>query len=369
MTMRIPVWDGGNDLKFAVMSEGDEWTQSRFVKITESTTLLALQRAHDRMGYVQFVRVQEMKSELLRPLIELLEKSSMPNLRALSVEIMMRVIYAIRMAKALQSAAKLQQLKLLLTNVDEDKLFASFVNALSLLPLSSLCLQLFRFPSPKSTDLLVQMLKQKRETFVSLELCTGGRGDVFNTAVCKGLFGMKLRVFRLVSEKLNASQMQDLCKAIEQMPHLETLLVSCKEIATFTKYFSSASYRPIKFLDCRLTSKGIADDDVKAFFEAVKRSTRLRALTVANRSQCVLDSGLLNEGHLIHEIGSKSAHPRLVPFLERNKARHLACKRASIALIAVRRKQGVLKWIAPDIVRMIAMWLWNTRNQSLWDQR
>ena len=53
--------------------------------------------------------------------------------------------------------------------------------------------------------------------------------------------------------------------------------------------------------------------------------------------------------------------------LERNKVRHAACKRACVALIAVRRNRGVLKWIAVDVVRMIAMWLWDTRNQSVWD--
>jgi hypothetical protein len=364
--MRTPVWEDEN-IELAVLDEGDEWTQSAFVRIGDSTTSKALERGKERMGNVQYLRVTASSSN--ESVLALLEATVMPNLRALWISVRLEDQLAACVANMLRNNPQLEQVQLRLQVMSGPETIG-LLDAMSVLPLTALNLTFWDYLSQQSIDRFCALLERKRNTLVSLEVDTWRNIEgLVNGIVSKGLHGLQsLRLLRLHDFVLDELRMQDLCKALECMPQLATLGMTLSHAAPLTKFFS-ASFRRITALEIDASSDD-ADSHFTGLFNALKKNTRLRSLKLSDdQCQRVLDeSGLVEEGFLT-SVTDYYNHEFPESLLQRNRARRAACKCACLALISVRRKRGVLKWIAPDVVRMIAMWLWDTRNQSVWDAK
>lgn len=203
---------------------------------------------------------------------------------------------------------------------------------------------------------------QKHDTLLALDITWN---NDFVGTFCKCLRAPKLQELRL-SSHLNNVQMRDLCHALDKMAFLRCLHVGIDDDAAvpFASFFRSA-FRPIQVLGCSFFH--VAESEVLALLHAVKNNTKLRILEIYKDSfPLVIQSELLEEGYLVKcgELGP----PLLEHLAGRNKQRHCSCQRACVALIAVCRNKRALKLIGVDVVRMIAMWLWDTRNQSFWDK-
>lgn len=96
--------------------------------------------------------------------------------------------------------------------------------------------------------------------------------------------------------------------------------------------------------------------------KGLEENTRLWCLNIAN--DVTMSSSLYEAGWLVGCLGSLPSDARK---LLRNKARHAACAKVCITLIALRKRKAVLVSFPIDIVRNISIHLYDTRNQTKWD--
>jgi hypothetical protein len=339
------------------------------VRINWGVTNEAFERARECMSNVQYFHVEAMRSN--EPVFTLLEKAAIPNLRALRIDIRLDDQTAVAVANTLRNNPQVEQVQVQLhLQGTSEQTTSSVFDALSSLPLTALRLTFWSRLSQRWIERVCVLLQQKRDTLVSFEVDSLTNDEcLVNSIVSKGLHGLRrLKLLRFPCRPLDKLRIQDLCKAMESMPHLATLRVCVISATAMTAFFRS-SFRPITSLEF-FDTKTVARAHFIELLNALKKNTRLRSLKLRDHQfQHVIDTGLAEEGFLTKVTEFYPIEdPRIFEsVLNRNKARHTACKRSCVALIAVRRNRGVMKWTPGDIVRMIAMWLWDTRNQSVWD--
>jgi hypothetical protein len=334
-SLRVPVWDD-TSIKFAMLSEGDDWTQSAFVRITDSVTNKALERANERMSNVQYLRMSVLRGN--ESVFSLIEKAAMPNLRALRIDIRLGDHTTVAVANALRNNPQVEQgqVQLLLQQKREQSTISLF-DALSSLPLTALSFDCSRYLSQQLVDRFCVLLHQKRNTLVSLEIVSGIDDTLLvNGIVSKGLHGLRhLKLLRFPCSPLDKLRIQDLCKAMESMPHLATLRIIANDITALLKFFNS-SFRPITAFES--STRHVAESLLTELLHALKKNTRLRTLKLSGNRfhvKCVLESGLADEGFLTRVIDFYT-DKNICSFdslLKRNTSRHAACKLACVALI------------------------------------
>lgn len=366
--MLTPIWVD-KSISYAAMDEGSGWTQSAFLHITKDTSAAVLESAVPHMSKVQCVRVARLGTNAQCALVQLFRIANLSNLQCLIFENWdglfdtdVRDLIAL-----LQCAKHVQQLSVLV-KLDSNEVAKELFDVMATLPLIAISMAFVSSSASNAGDLFFDILQLKQNELVSLEVQGINCMSVW-PAICSRLAGPKLRLLRLYL-KFDAAQMQSVLKSVATMPFLQTLYLNLiKGTVPLAERFFCESFRPIKHLQlsCGLD---VRSSDVVPLFVALRRNTKLRSIAVSQHLfDAVSLSELVEEGYLtdaspLHHI----KHKRLLQQLQRNRALHNACMRACVALIAARRSKRTLQLVPFDLVRAIAMWLWETRNQKIWDE-
>lgn len=236
---RTPIWDDLH-IKLALLDEGDEWTQSAFVRIPKAVTVEALQRAPERMSNVHYLKVDSLHLSLEDPFFSFLEAASVPNLRVLNMDVPVSQPGVTIVTNKLRNKMSLEQLRLIFafdrpTNENEICLF----DVLKSSPLTALRMEFMDKLYDKSSEKLCELLQQKRDTLVSLELDSMALSvDGVHNVASEGLLGMmKLQHLTIYCHPLDDSRMKDLCKALSSKPRLKTLKLKLCGVTSLRDFF------------------------------------------------------------------------------------------------------------------------------------
>lgn len=370
--MQVCVWDD-ESIKFVEMREDDGWQHSAHLKITAETPEESLERGQQHMHDVQSVWVQSFGHRNQSAVFDLLKSADWANLSCLWFREILCAQEMREFAQALRCVPQLQQLNMvvLLEREDEGKAAKVLFDALSSVTLlSALKMGMLGYASVQAFECLCEALNNRKKTLKSLELSSFDFDDIWPVLFAR-LDTPQLRRLWLWNHTLSESNTESLCKLLEKMPDLEALHVKVADTTALCAFFNAA-FRSIRVLQLEMVvPEGIRVASSLSLLDALKRNTRLRELSVPGVWFADVEvSGLLELGFLTELKGQwdgeRPPHSLLL-LLQRNKSRQLACKRACIALIAVRRSKKACVLLHVEIICMIAKTLLDTQGQNVWD--
>lgn len=271
------------------------------------------------------------------------------------------------LASALQHTPQLAQFRLLITSLSEP-----FLSNLSRLPLTALFLGLASETTQEARR-LCETLHSLAPTLRSLELYWADSENTafvsvflkqFSTRAMQQLETIGISMF---ANLLDQSQTADLCQALELMPRLTEIRIGLSTddaVRAFAAFFRM--FRPLRRLE--LSANSYDEEAFLLWFRALRSNTHLQRLTLSGSFPMfpLVSSELAAAGWLNDLQFPEFTHcPLAVSNHVRDNVRSLsACKRACLVLLAARKSKRALKWVAFDVVVMIAKHLWETRNDT-----
>jgi hypothetical protein len=367
----VPVWRHNSRVDY-VMLEGVENDDAKNIWVGERTpiSLFTAPATRSRLSRVRNFACDELKAQLKAVLCAI----ELSELRTLFCNRRLRPSSINALLEVLARVPHLQQLRIA---VDSDsKSLADVWGKISTLPLQALCISANDYnPDPKELESFLSVFKSLGESLVGCELISFISRPLLSPICRHGLrFLHQLQLLDLSSNALSDNDMEELCRALESMPHLVDLsvFISTRAALQMLTQFVGACFRPLKNLMID------ADDSIQnadALCDALSRNTRLQRLILPKpiASSVLITSGLLDRGWLIEYFPTgwlTEAHiPRdVLKLIQRNKDRHKACGKFCAQLIALRKKRHILSDFPFDIVLILAKSVWETRNEKEWDK-
>lgn len=295
----------------------------------------------------------------------------MPNLRVLDLDglFVLGSGTTAALAASLRYTVHLQQIRI---GVDARNAVSTnmLIASLQLLPLTAIYWRV-TLSTTEFAESFASLLNSKRTTLQSLEIAGFDEcGALLTSAVASC---SELQVLHLHNAYGNCCFI-DILASLPRLRNFR-IVADARCVASLENFFLAS--RP-SFLKLHIVVYNHIDlysqhIDLYSLFVAIKRNTRLSCLQLGGSFldsilKRVLEADLVEAGWLTDVQIPFSEFPRdFVNRLNRNAARHEACRLACIGLISARKMKKALIFIAIDVVRMIAKFLMETRNQEQWD--
>ena len=336
------------------------WTESAFV-LFKDVDLPEL------LPELQNLSCSALKTEDWRRTAQLIATS--PNLRGVDLGTLSCSEATKSFADSLQKTPQLNEVRF---ELDHDDVNATRVLFDSLGKLSLTFVQVLS--SLSTLSVFAEQLCLYLQTAQSLEyVCiVVPEDEEFDAAFCRRLstapFASKSLQTLIFEFSLNCACVEIVLNAIQNPSRLRKLLLStasADSLPAFEKYFASSNC----FWALRELSVSSSSFVSAGFLQLLVQNTRLQVLGVSDflrekHEEALLESNLLDEGWLTELSAFSRQRQSIQHKLVRNKIRHERCKRLSTGLIAMRRKKRILINFPMDLVRIIARYLWETRNNS-----
>jgi len=208
--------------------------------------------------------------------------------------------------------------------------------------------------------------------YISIEFVSTESFDEEFNAICRRLsaapFASKSLQTIILDFPLNCEAVYAVLSAIQNpfcLRKLNLRHASDDPLPAFKKHFASNRFWGLRELSVSSSLLESAE-----FMQLLVENTRIHFLSmrIFFSDNVLFDSTLLEEGWLTEMTASSTLPNSIEDKLRRNLNRHRGCSRTCLALIAMKRKKRMLIIIPLDLVRIIARYLWETRNKSPWDE-
>lgn len=340
-----PVWDA-RDVSFVELI--DSRVSCPHIRITSSLSVLdaTFLEASLCSAHTVWVHYDVSATQQIAVLTALRNCAS---LRSLVLECLMEARHMEALSAVLDNAVQLQHLKLFLgvSRCTSDLFHEN-------LQLTALCLN----------STVSVYANQLNTSLRWLEL--GIRGSLRHLSKLAAL--KELRVLR-IRTPLEHNAIEDLIVALDSLPLLEEFRVhmdDLQSVSAVAEFFGKA--RALRTLGCVFPYR-VPQELLVRFWTALRDNTRLQHLIVGqggDMSPSIAKSGLISAGWLC-DIESEHVQQSLIDAASRNHRRHVACLQACVSMMALRKRKIALVSLGVDVVRMIAMRIWETRNSPSWD--
>lgn len=367
--MKPPFWER-SDVVYVEINDSDDWmfTERKCVEITRDASVTHLQWSFFLDTQCLLLDI-DLNEEQQIASLQLLHNKLLPNLRSLSITFHVSAQCAMHLTRALQRQQQLQQLKIWIAFDSDVEAQQSAFEAIGSMPLFALFVGMVNRGTKHTAQQLCAAL-QKHQTLMSLEL------RVEDAAFASVLFerlvvAPQLRILRMPKMVVGARDIEFLCAALEQMPYLQELHVhlGSNTCWRFAQFFDAA-FRPLEKLVCHFEDD--AETAVLQLFVALKNNTRLRMLDASGslNGHAFQSSNIAEAGWLADVKWHSKFQPArsVMVVVKRNWDRHVLCRRMCTALIVIRKSRRSLNALSVGVIILIAMLIWSTRNQSVWDK-